>query len=204
MTSVKTSLTEMLLQANNIDPRGFQRWVFCPGMVYGSTDKWWGDFGQRDFPHEGIDLCLYEDRAGRLQRLDAQTRIPVMGDGVVRAVFRDYLGQAIIVEHASSANGNRKYLSVYAHTRPKEGLQPGVAVREGEVIATIADTRHAKARILPHLHLSLGHPSPTLVYALFVWNMMRDPERVALQDPMDFVEGRYRILDFEDRSCLDF
>lgn len=185
MTIANPRFTEMLVEANHPTLTDFNCWAFCPGMRFGSTDKWWGDFGRRDFPHEGVDFCLYEDSSGRLCRLDASTRIPVMADGVVRAVFRDYLGQAVIVAHGNPQSSTGDYLSVYAHTRPAKEVRPGMAVRQGEVIAAIADTRHAKARILPHLHLSLGRPSPDLGFEDFVWNIMRDPARVTLMDPLE-------------------
>jgi murein DD-endopeptidase MepM/ murein hydrolase activator NlpD len=93
------------------------------------------------------------------------------------------------------------YLSIYAHTRPREGLRRGHAVRAGDIIATIADTRHSKAKILPHLHLSIGRPSPDLVYENFVWNIMRDPGRVTLLNPMDAIDGPWRTFDAEDMDC---
>lgn len=194
MTIPPIPYTEMLVEANHPRLSDFQCWAFCPGMRFGSPDKWWGDFGQRDFPHEGVDFCLYEDSAGRLIRIGAPTRIPVMADGIIRAVFRDYLGQAVIVEHGASEGGAGSFLSVYAHTRPAEGMAPGRVVRQGTVIATIADTRQAKARILPHLHLSMGRPSPDLAYENFVWNIMRDPAQVLLLDPRDSIAGPWREL----------
>ncbi|MEE4111525.1 MAG: M23 family metallopeptidase [Desulfobacteraceae bacterium] len=197
MNLAKNRFAEMLVEANRIEAAAFKGWAFCPGMVFGSMDKWWGDHGQRDFPHEGVDFCLYEDRSGQVHRLDEKTRIPVMADGVVRAMFKDYLGQAVIVEH-EDLQGGGLYLSVYAHTRPREGLRPGNAVRAGDIIATVADTRHSKAKILPHLHLSIGHPSPDLAYENFVWNIMRDPGRVTLLNPMDAIDGPWRTLDTED------
>jgi murein DD-endopeptidase MepM/ murein hydrolase activator NlpD len=197
----KSRFTEMLIEANILNPEDFKCWAFCPGMVFGSTDKWWGDHGQRDFPHEGVDFCLYEDRAGQLHRLNENTCIPVMADGVVRAMFKDYLGQAVIIEHDDIQGGEGSYLSIYAHTQPREDLRPGIAVRGGDIIATIADTRHSKAKILPHLHLSLGCPLPDLVYEPFVWNIMRDPDRVALLDPMNAIDGPWRELETETQYC---
>jgi murein DD-endopeptidase MepM/ murein hydrolase activator NlpD len=191
----KTRFTEMFFQTNHLDLADFHRWAFLPGMRFGSMAKWWGDFGPRDFPHEGVDLCLYEDRRGEVRRLDETTRIPVMGDGVVRAIFKDYLGQAVIIEHEDTQGGGGKCLSVYAHTRPRNGLRPGQAVRQGDVIATIADTRRSKARIFPHLHLSLSKPASDLIYENFVWNIMRDPGRITLVDPMGVIVGRWRELE---------
>jgi len=194
--------TEMLIQANRIDPAEFQRWVFLPGMRFGSTAKWWGDFGQRDFPHEGVDFCLYEHCSGQVCQLDETTRIPVMEEGIVRAIFRDYLGQAVIVEHGRTADPEDGFLSVYAHTSPREDLHPGVVVGAGEIIATIADTRRSKAKIFPHLHLSLSRPAPDLIYENFVWNSMRDPDRVTLMDPMNLIDGAWRELDCGHGNCL--
>jgi murein DD-endopeptidase MepM/ murein hydrolase activator NlpD len=194
---VKNRFTEMLLDANRIEAATFKCWVFRPGMQFNSPHKWWGDRGPRDFPHEGVDFCLYEDRSGQLHRLDEKTRIPVMADGVVRAMFKDYLGQALIVEH-DDLQGEGINLSIYAHTRPREGLRRGHAVRAGDIIATIADTRHSKAKILPHLHLSIGRPSPDLVYENFVWNIMRDPGRVTLLNPMDAIGGPWRTFATEE------
>lgn len=201
MDLVKIRFAEMLFDANPILSAAFKCWAFCPGMQFNSPHKWWGDLGPRDFPHEGVDFCLYEDRSGQVHRLDQKTHIPVMADGVVRAIFKDYLGQALIVEH-DDLPGEGIYLSIYAHTRPREGLRRGHAVRAGDIIATIADTRHSKARILPHLHLSIGRPAPDLVYENFVWNIMRDPDRVILMDPMDMIDGPWRALETETRPCF--
>ncbi|MGD9332295.1 MAG: M23 family metallopeptidase [Desulfobacterales bacterium] len=184
----KTRFTERLLAANGIHRNDFQRWVFAPGMRFDSPEKWWGDFGQRDFPHEGIDFCLYRDFSDQVRRLDSRTRIPAMHDGRVKALFTDYLGQAVVMEHEKVLHGHARAISVYAHTRPREGIRPGVVVREGDIIATIADTSQSKARILPHLHFSLGLPSPDLVYEPFEWNHMRDPGLVTLLDPQGLID----------------
>ena len=185
----------MLLEANGLDPDDFQSWVFRPGMLFNSPDKWWGDHGPRDFPHEGLDFCLYKNRVGRLRQIAAGTRIPVMHAGVVRALFTDYLGQAVILEHADVLNGNEKLLAVYAHTKPEAGIRPGVFVKAGKIIATIADTSRSKAKILPHLHVSFGRPSPQLVYEPFVWNRMRDPRQVELLDPQSAVDWPCQVME---------
>ncbi len=198
-----TRFTEMLIEANQFDPKDFKNWAFCPGMLFNSPDKWWGDRGLRDFPHEGIDFCVYADSGGRLQQLDEKTIIPVMQDGIVKAMFRDYLGQAVVIEHEKFPGKDGKIVSVYAHTRPLEAIKPGVRVREGEPVATIADTSRAKAKILPHLHLSIGHPSPKLAYDPFVWNMMRDPDLVTLSNPIGLMDWPYQVLDSQNRFCSD-
>lgn len=199
---MKTKFTEMLIAANDIVPEDFKSWVFYESMTFNALGKWWGDYGQRDFPHEGIDLCLYLDGAGRLCRLSEQTRIPAMHDGMVKALFDDYLGQAVIIEHEVGKGEGGKYLSAYAHTTPRTEIQPGAEVKRGDIIATVADTRKSKAKILPHLHYSLGRPSPNLVYDSFVWNIMRDQDLVSLLDPMQMIDVPHQVMASHDKSIF--
>jgi murein DD-endopeptidase MepM/ murein hydrolase activator NlpD len=191
----KTHFTRMVINANGLDPDDFTGWIFHPGMLFGSPDKWWGDRGQRDFPHEGIDVCLYGNRRGQTLALDAQSRIPVMHSGCVKAMFTDYLGQALIVEHTLEKGKYYKFLTVYAHTKPLSGIQIGQDLKAGDIIATIADTHRSKANIRPHLHLSIGIPAPELSYEAFVWNIMRNPDLVRLLNPLTLIQGPYQVLD---------
>jgi len=191
----KTRFTKMLIEANGLDPDDFQSWLFSPGMRFHSPDKWWGDLGRRDFPHEGIDFCLFRDGSGRVRRLDHDTRIPVMHDGVVRSVFADYLGQAVVIQHKQAQPDVGTLISIYAHTIPLDHIKPGVIVKQGDIIATIADIRRSKAKILPHLHYTLGQPSSYLSYEPFVWNDMRDPDLVALLNPLGVIDWPYQVME---------
>jgi murein DD-endopeptidase MepM/ murein hydrolase activator NlpD len=194
ISSMKTDFTEILIHANAMDPADFQSWVFYEEMLFNAPGKWWGDYGLRDFPHEGIDLCLYTDGAGEICRLNANTRIPAMHDGVVKALFKDYLGQAIIIEHLDGSGAPGRYLSAYAHIIPQPGIEPGAMVKRGDIIAAIADTQRSKANILPHLHYSLGRPSPRMVYDPFEWNLMCNPDLIMLFNPIDLIEWPSQIL----------
>ena len=194
MSLAKTRFTAMLIEANGFDSVDFKRWVFSPGMLFDAPGKWWGDYGRRDFPHEGIDFCLYRDAADNLRRLDKRTRIPVMHDGCVRAMFNDYLGQAVVIEHDRIPGIPDKTISIYAHTKPRAGILPGVNVREGDIIASIAGTGRSKTNILPHLHFSLGRPSPDITYEPFVWNQMRDPNLVTLHNPQGLIDWPCEVL----------
>jgi murein DD-endopeptidase MepM/ murein hydrolase activator NlpD len=198
----RTRFTEMLIDANGLDQNAFECWVFCPGMLFESPEKWWGDGGRRDFPHEGIDFCLYGNRASRVFSLDEKTRIPAMHAGVVKAIFADYLGKALVIEHALQDRPGGRFLSVYAHTKPENNIEIGTAVKEGEVIATIADTARSKTGILPHLHFSLGLPAPLLGYESFVWNIMRTPNLVTLLDPLGLIDCPHQLRDDKDPCCI--
>jgi hypothetical protein len=195
MALPNSTFIQMLIGTNQPALEDLDIWIFHPGMLFKSLDKWWGDFGTREFPHEGIDLCLYKNRSGQMHKLSPETQIPVIFDGVVRAMFKDYLGQAIIVEHYADNIAKGKFLTVYAHTKPQEEVQPGAQVKKGDIIATIADTKHSKARILPHLHLSLAIPAPDLSYENFVWNIMRDPARITLIGPLNLIKADYHVPD---------
>ena len=202
MPLAKTRFTVRLIETNGFDPHDFKCWVFSPGMRFNAPDKWWSDYGRRDFPHEGLDFCLFRDAAGQLRRLDESTRIPVMHDGRVRAIFTDYLGQAIVIEHERIAGLPEQAISIYAHTTPREGILPGVTVRGGEIIASIASTGHSRTNILPHLHFSLGRPSPDIAYEPFIWNDMRDPSRVTLLDPHGVIDWPCEVMDPQSRGII--
>ncbi|MBT8340327.1 MAG: M23 family metallopeptidase [Desulfatitalea sp.] len=200
---LKRRFTAMLIAANDPAHGDLTHWAFCPGMRFNETAKWWGDFGRRDLPHEGIDLCLYKTTAGGIGRLNARTRIPVMHDGVVRAMFKDFLGWAIAIEHPTDSTGDVPLLSFYAHTVPRANLRVGDVVGTGDLIGTIADTRQAKARILPHLHLTLGRMISPLDFRDFAWNHIHDSQKVALLDPLPILDRPHTLLDTAQAlSCL--
>jgi murein DD-endopeptidase MepM/ murein hydrolase activator NlpD len=194
----KSRFTDMLIEINALGKSRFDRWIFCSGMLFNSPDKWWGDHGRRDYPHEGIDFCLYGDHSQRIRRIDEKTRIPVMHDGVVKAMFNDYLGKAVIIEHE-----NGRFLSIYAHTNPQTGLQIGLSVKEGDIIATLADTSKSKSGIIPHLHFSLGIPSRHFSYDRFEWRTIRTPEMITLLDPKQVIDWPFQALALGNTACRD-
>ncbi len=199
----KSRFTRMLIEKNALDRGGFECWIFCQGMLFNCPEKWWGDHGRRDFPHEGIDLCLYLDRFRKIRRLDKKTRIPVMHDGVVKAIFKDFIGKTVIIEHEHSGSDSGVFISFYAHTDPCTDIDIGVVVKEGDIIATLGDTGNSKSRIIPHLHVSLGHPSKSFSYEEFAWNTIRTPEKIILLDPLAVLDWPYQELDDGDPACRE-
>ena len=203
MSLKKSRFTRMLIENNALARSGFECWVFCQGMLFNSPDKWWGDHGRRDFPHEGIDLCLYMDSFRKIRRLDEKTRIPVMHDGVVKALFKDFLGKTVVIEHENTGSSAGLFVSLYAHTTPHPGIDIGVTVKEGDIIATFGDTGNSKSNIIQHLHFSLGIPSKSFSYEGFVWNIIRNPEKITLLDPLAVIDWPYQALDASDSACCD-
>jgi hypothetical protein len=74
-------------------------------------------------------------------------------------------------------------------------------VEEGDIIATLADTSHSKAQIIPHLHLSLGSPAKSFSFDGFVWNTIRKPEEIILLDPLSVIDWPYQVLDASESFC---
>jgi len=190
----KTRFTEYLIQENALDECGFKEWIFHPGMFFNAPDKWWGDQGKRDKPHEGLDLCLYRDRRGRVHRLDKKTKIPVIYDGIVVGIVNDFLGKSVIIEHGLTDSGDNKFCTIYGHINPRKGLYVGRIVKEGDIIATIADPVNSKAKILSHLHISLGWASKFISYDKFDWETIGALNTLIFTDPLYVIGRHYRTL----------
>lgn len=163
-------------------------------MLFHSLDKWWGDHGRRDKPHEGLDLCMYKDRRSRILRLDGKTKIPAMVDGVVVRIFNDFLGKSMIIEHDLHNNDSSRFCTIYGHTKPHGDLHVGSIVNEGDIIATLVDSIESKHNILPHLHLSLGWTSKCISYDRLDWETIGTPNTLTLLDPLHVIDAHYPAL----------
>ena len=54
-----TSYLNTLARINSLGEQSCISWYFFNGMLFGSRDKWWGDFKFRASTHEGIDITYY-------------------------------------------------------------------------------------------------------------------------------------------------
>lgn len=169
-----TRFTEFLIRKNAFGEGGFKGWIFCPGMLFNSTDKWWGDQSQRDKPHEGLDLCFYEDREDTIRRLGEKVKIPVIYDGIVVRIIDDFLGKSVILEHVFPDRDNNRLCTIYGHTIPEDNLHVGKIVKEGDVIATLADSSRSKTNIFPHLHISIAWASKSISFDRLDWDKIGD------------------------------
>jgi len=184
-----------------LDLPGFQEWLFCPGMLFEATCKWWGDRGSRNRPHEGLDLLLYRDRKGKVLHLTGTTRIPVMSDGMIVGIIQDFLGKSIIVEHAVPNRDDERCYTIYGHTAPQEGLCSGTSINEGDPIGTVAAPGRTSFPMAPHLHLSIAWASAPISHDHFNWNTLAASELLPLLDPLAVISCDYRMLEHDAPAC---
>jgi murein DD-endopeptidase MepM/ murein hydrolase activator NlpD len=190
----RSHFTEFLIRENALDQDGFAHWIFQPGMLFKAPNKWWGDLGRRDKPHEGVDLCLYGNQGQRIRRIGENTGIPVMFDGVIVAMIDDFLGRSVIVEHAPSGSHRFKFYTIYGHTNPRPDFQIGSTLKAGNIFATISGPVHKNSAILPHLHISLGWSPTSIFYDRLNWQTIGAPGMLNLLDPLVLLDWPYQVL----------
>lgn len=173
------------------DSNDFREWVFCPGMLFGAEYKWWGNRGKRNKPHEGLDLCLYRDMRNKIFRLDENTMVPAMYDGLVVGIIDDFLGKSVLIEH--SLPDRETICIIYSHINPVQNLNVGSKVHEGDIIASLSNVSESKSGISPHLHISTGVIAGDTSYEQIDWGTINDPNMFTLMDPLKLI-SRYSIL----------
>jgi hypothetical protein len=188
----KPEFTKNIVYYNSPALKFFKKWIFYPGMLFDSLDKWWGH-GLREKPHEGLDLCYYKDKNDRICQLDEKTKIPVIFDGMIAGIIDDFLGKSIIIEH-KTAEQTFSFCTIFGHVIPENSIVPGCNVKKGEVIATLADAGKSKSKILPHLHITMGHLSEGVSHSVLSWNNISNPEIFIMQDPILMIGKVYQVL----------
>ncbi len=190
-----TVFCENLVQHNNLSAQGFAQWAFYPGMLFNAQDKWWGDGGRRASPHEGIDICLYRDSSGAIQFIPKAARIPVIYAGQVKRILDDYLGSTLYLAHEIyDSRGNQCY-TIYGHVAPCAGIAPGDSIRDGEIVAAIADTEDRKINILPHVHISVAWIPESFPSEQLNWSMLNQASVITLLNPLDIFSCTYTVLE---------
>ncbi len=149
-------------------------------------DKWWGNGGERNKPHEGVDLCFYKTHKSEILQLDETIKIPVLYEGVVVKVMDDYIGRSIVIEHRFDEKDHLKFFTIYGHTISYDDLHDGERVREGEIIATLARPR-ASSPIPPHLHLSIGWLKESISLQDLDWETIGATNALKWVDPLKVI-----------------
>jgi murein DD-endopeptidase MepM/ murein hydrolase activator NlpD len=170
-------------------------------MLFGTELKWWGDRGKRNSRHEGLDLLLYRNNDGQVLRLDDKTMVPAIYDGTVVSVIDDFLGRSIFMEHHS--HGNRTFFTAFGHTRPLKGIKAGSKVKEGDIIATIAEISDPKIKITSHLHITAGWASGDLQCEMLNWETIVSSKVIKMVDPLDIIGGGSSLLESSFPVCIN-
>lgn len=188
-----------------LDCPGVMEWLFCPGMMFQSTVKWWGDrTGSRPRPHEGVDLLLYRSPEGKIGRIDPGVAIPALSEGVICGVIADFLGRSVIVEHPVPGINHERRYSIYAHTRPGPGMGKGTRVGRGDAIATVAAPEgNRRFPMAPHLHLSIAWAPRPISCDRIDWNAIAAQKDLILLDPLAVIAMDHRLLPAGDPACQD-
>jgi murein DD-endopeptidase MepM/ murein hydrolase activator NlpD len=177
--------TQTLVCANGLDARGFQAWLFDPAMLFAASRMWWDDRGARPKPHEGLDLCFYWGHGLQAGRLGVETEVPATYDGTVVRLCDDLIGRSVMMAHRFPGRPGHVY-TLYGHTRPRADLEPGCAVRAGEVVAQLAPVTRPGATVLPHLHISVGWSPEPVQPDRLDWDTV--PELLHLLDPLPLLD----------------
>ncbi len=176
-------------------------WLFYPGMLFGSRDKWWADWKQRYTPHEGLDITFYRIKEydklsiNNIRSFNQHTVVPAMADGTVLNICNDFLGQSVVVECGSlskrslqcnHAIQNSIIAVIYSHIFISCGLTIGDMVTKGQSIGKVADTSMKRSGIPPHLHLSCAEILANIPLHKLDWNLFGNPTSngVKFYDPM--------------------
>jgi hypothetical protein len=180
----KSPFCQYLIALNRPHLDNFQQWLFLPGMLFGSLEKWWGDHGPRPASHEGLDLCRFAEVSGATKILDRHTQIPAAFAGEIVKIVPDFLGQSIFIRHAIFDGRGHELYSAYGHTQPVDFLQVGSQVSAGTGLATLADFANPKPAVLPHVHLTFAWMPGDLDITGLNWdNIGKNPD-ITLIDPV--------------------
>lgn len=191
----RSRFSKYLVDCNNLHVQGFTRWVFYRGMLFNAREKWWGHGGNRNNPHEGLDLCFYLDTEGRFRRLTAGVRVPVMYSGEVVKIEDDFLGKSVYMRHdLYDARGNR-LCTIYGHTAPDSHVHTGTSLGEGDVFAALADAGGKRVKAPPHLHISVAWVPVSITDERLGWKVVSDPDVVSLVDPLELLACEYEVVE---------
>ena len=115
---IKSSFFEYLLADNRPQMAGFARWILHPGMAFNSLETWWGEKKPRPSPHEGMDLCCFEDSSGQVRQVGQDLKIPATFAGEVLQLAPDFLGKSIYLGHEILAADGRRFAPPMATPGP--------------------------------------------------------------------------------------
>lgn len=183
----KSNFFDYLLASNRPYLAGFKKWLPQPGMLFNSLETWWGEKQPRATPHEGLDLCWFEDLTGQIKQLDKNIKIPATFAGKIVKIDRDFLGKSIYLSHEILAPDGRQLYTAYGHTRPLAAIRVGQVVAAGEIIAALAAGPGKSPKVPSHLHLTLAWIPASLPTDRLNWQNLGADRDITLLDPQSIL-----------------
>ncbi len=156
-------------------------------MLFKSLETWWGEGKPRATPHEGLDLCWFEDLTGQIKQLDKNIKIPATFAGKIVKIGQDFLGKSIYLSHEIFAADGRQLYTAYGHTEPLAAIHVGQEVAAGEIIAALAAGPGKGPRIPSHLHLTLAWIPVSLPTDQLNWQNLGADRTIRLIDPQSIL-----------------
>jgi hypothetical protein len=187
----------LLVGQNGLEAIGVDRFIFYPGMLFGTTEKWWGKSGVRHSRHEGIDLCFFQTVSGHYCRMDESIKIPMAAESRVVHIMDDYLGRTVVVGEPENKGKDRPFLTIYAHLETDKNLRIGDKVSAGEVFANIAAVDSPKIPLLPHLHISMAWADQLPDFSRWSWKLLNQCGSECFVNPFERFLIPRKILPFE-------
>lgn len=192
-----SGFTSRLVEINHLNALGFDRFVFFPGMLFNSKEKWWGKGGLRAASHEGLDLCFFAGAGGTKFRLDETIHVPMVYDGVIVHMMDDFLGKTVVTRHDFGDAGHAQVLSLYGHMHPDPHLKIGDRICQGDVFACISDTQGRSTLLPPHLHITLAKSRMLPQTGQLTWEMLNQADRSLFIDPLIILDAAYSVIDYD-------
>lgn len=198
-----TDFGKTLARRNGLLEQQFLQWAFHPGMLFNSREKWWGDMGRRQRPHEGLDVAFFLDLLGKTVPIPGHSVVPVMFQGEVLVFGEDdFFGHTLYVKHSAMRDGDKVLCTIYGHVTPHPDLYPRKMVQTGEAIASVSNFGKPKSGVTAHLHLSVAWIAEASTRGTLTWKTINDSSEVQLIDPMPFFANSYFVIDDIPRVIL--
>jgi hypothetical protein len=177
---LKSDFCKYIVKSNKDFMQGFKKWIFHKGMLFDSSEKWWGDKGKRPAGHEGIDLCQFEKNYGKIEQLNKNIKVPASFSGRIIKIEKDFLGKSVFIKHNNINSKGQNLYTLYGHIEPLASLKTGIKIEKSQIIGAVSDL---SSKILPHIHISFAWISESLNPEELTWNNLRKNELINLIDP---------------------
>lgn len=181
-----STFTADLLHVNKISEYGFKTWLIEPGMGFRDSNKWWGKFGKRPSPHEGVDLRKYNDHQGKTRTLKPGSLIPVIWSGQVKKVMDDLVAKTVIISHKIPDSFGKNLHTFYSHINPGKTIQIGAMLSSGAIVGQIAAPQRF-SKCPSHLHLSAAWIGTNISDNDLCWEEFSTNENIIPVDPSTFI-----------------